>query len=324
VNITAVDFTNAGNLSQSSQANTKMLEAERARAYRRVLVHMNRADDAERQLGVESRWTPGDPRYIEALTYVKNRTFIRVVENLEGLVVQRLFELSKANLATTGVSLNVRILMIDVKASTGYKMRKHISKAIAKRSAAIRTALDKYNELAPQQNPPRPVLQYSDVASYSWLGEFDLLKYSRSNITRKPWTVPANREVAIKYFKVQRAKEEIERLNVEVRRLDAWTSHENQVLAGTIQAATDPHLAAELRRRYAERRRVNSIHRIHVSAIYHLDGYTGPGHFVSPHSDAEMDPVADEPQDEGLVDEDDGAQDEVLRLGDFLDNLAIN
>jgi hypothetical protein len=111
-----------------------MLEAERARAYRRVLVHMNRADDAERQLRVESRWTPGDPRYIEALTYVKNRTFIRVVENLEGLVVQRLFELSKANLATTGVSLNVRILMIDVKASTGYKMRKHISKAFRSHS----------------------------------------------------------------------------------------------------------------------------------------------------------------------------------------------
>ena len=63
---------------------------------------MNRADDTEHQLGVESRWTSDDPRYVEALTYVNNRTFIRAVEHLEGLVVQRLFELSKANLATTG------------------------------------------------------------------------------------------------------------------------------------------------------------------------------------------------------------------------------
>ena len=131
-------------------------------------------------------------------------------------------------------------------------MWKHISKAIAKRSAAIRTALDKYNELAPQQNPSRPILQYSDVASYSWLGDFDLLKYSHSNITRKPWTVPANREVANKYFKVQRAQEEIERLNIEVHRLDAWVYHENQAFMAAVQAATDPHLAAELHRRYAE------------------------------------------------------------------------
>lgn len=59
--------------------------------------------------------------------------------------------------------------------------------------------LDKYNELAPLQNPPRPLLQYSDVASYSWLGDFDLLKYSCTNIMQKPWTVPANHEVANKY-----------------------------------------------------------------------------------------------------------------------------
>ena len=69
---------------------------------------------------------------------------------------------------------------------------------------------------------------------------------------------------------------------------------------------------------------MNSIHRIRISAIYSLDGYTGPGHFVSPHSQDDNDPVVDEQQDEGLVDEDDGAQDEVLRLGDFLDNLTIN
>ena len=69
---------------------------------------------------------------------------------------------------------------------------------------------------------------------------------------------------------------------------------------------------------------MNSIHHIRISAIYSLDGYMGPGHFVSPHSQDDNDPVVNEQQDEGLVDEDDGAQDEVLRLGDFLDNLTIN
>ena len=67
--------------------------------------------------------------------------------------------------------------MVLYEKNLGYKMWKHISKAIAECSA-ICTALQKYNELAPLQNPPWPTLQFSDVASYSWLSDFDLLKSS--------------------------------------------------------------------------------------------------------------------------------------------------
>ena len=100
--VTVEDFINGGNLSKSSQANAKVLEAEWARAYQHVLVQMNHTDDTEHQLGVESHLTLDDPHYVDALTYVNNWTFLCAVEHLEGLVVQRLFELSKANLATTG------------------------------------------------------------------------------------------------------------------------------------------------------------------------------------------------------------------------------
>ncbi|KAI0245897.1 hypothetical protein BJV78DRAFT_1086966, partial [Lactifluus subvellereus] len=176
---------------------------------------------------------------------------------LEGLVVQQLFELSKANLA-----------------STGYKLQKHISKGIVKRSSAIRTALDKYNKLAPLQNPLQPTLEYTNVASYSWLGDFELLKYSRNDIMRKPWTIPANREVANKYFKILRAREEINRLNVEVRRLDAWVQHEDVTLLAAVNMATGSNLTAELRHCYEGRRRINNIHRVRILAIYHLEGYS--------------------------------------------------
>lgn len=63
---------------------------------------MNVADDHERRMEITERWTPNMPQYQDAVKYVKNREFIRAVEVLEGLVVQRLFELSKANLASTG------------------------------------------------------------------------------------------------------------------------------------------------------------------------------------------------------------------------------
>lgn len=103
INFSTEDFTTVGNLSQSSKTNAKLLEAEQTRSYRRLLAQMNRADEIERQIGIEERWSAEDPRYLEALKYISNRTFIGAVERLEGLVVQRLFELSKANLAATGV-----------------------------------------------------------------------------------------------------------------------------------------------------------------------------------------------------------------------------
>ena len=106
INLSTDDFTTVGNLSKSSQANVKLLEAERTRSHWQLLAHMNHANETERQLGIEERWTSEDPRYADALNYINNRTFICAVEHLEGLVVQRLFELSKANLAATGVTIS--------------------------------------------------------------------------------------------------------------------------------------------------------------------------------------------------------------------------
>jgi hypothetical protein len=124
-------------------------------------------------------------------------------------------------------------------------MQKHISKAIARCSSAIHTALGKYNELALLQSPPQPILEYSDMASYSWLGDFDLLKHSCTEIMKKPWSVPANHEVANKYFKVLHAQEEI-------CWLDAWVMHENSVMKVAVETEADPHLAEELCCHYAE------------------------------------------------------------------------
>ena len=130
-----------------------------------------------------------------------------------------------------------------------------------------------------------------------------------------------DREVANKYFKVLHAHEEIHRLNVEVRRLDTWITHENQALKSAEDSATDPHLAAELCRCFAEQRHMNNIHHIRISSLYNLDGYSGPGPFV-PEGNVDVEiPLG---SGEELVDEDDDEEeDEVLRLGDFLDTLTI-
>jgi hypothetical protein len=89
----------------------------------------------------------------------------------------------------------------EIETSLGYKMWKHISKAIARCSSAICMALEKYNKLVPLQKPPPPTLEYSDMALYSWLGDFNLLKHLHTAIMQKPWSIPANHEVANKYSK---------------------------------------------------------------------------------------------------------------------------
>lgn len=71
------------------------------------------ADETEQQLGIDTCWTTDNPRYIQALSVINNHAFIHVVEHLEGLVVHRLFELSKANLASTGEF--EKLLSIDCK-----------------------------------------------------------------------------------------------------------------------------------------------------------------------------------------------------------------
>ncbi|KAI0038847.1 hypothetical protein FA95DRAFT_1450891, partial [Auriscalpium vulgare] len=182
------------------------------------------------------------------------------VEELEGLVVQRLFELAKSNIS-----------------GTGYKLRKHISHAITRRSGAVRSAVDRYNQLAPLQHPPRPTLLYSEVASYSWLADFDILKESRADVLDRPWSKPANREACMKHFKVLRAKEELVRLNVEAARLHAWVDSEDKDLADRALniKATQPLLAAHIDRLRAFCAQVNDSHRRLLGRTYALQGYTG-------------------------------------------------
>ncbi|KAI5985604.1 hypothetical protein EDD15DRAFT_2390125 [Pisolithus albus] len=253
-------FTSNGSLQRESHAQTKARAAQFRAAYSKLNLQMNAVADIECRMGIAERWKPSDESYRKANDFLTNRKFIRAVETLEGLVVQRLFELAKANVA-----------------GTGYKLRQHISKAITRRSSAICSALAKYNELAPLQSPPREPIEFSEIASYGWLGEFDLLKYSREDILHQPWASKANRTTATKYFKVARAREEITCLNVEVKRLHAWVDFEDAQFRSVIDALqnTNPPLSREVLRQYEQWHRINNAHRIRLTSIYELPGYTG-------------------------------------------------
>ncbi|KAG1766881.1 hypothetical protein EV702DRAFT_980585 [Suillus placidus] len=299
-------FTPSSGLNSEARQSSRTAEAKLLAALRRLHLQMNVVEDFEHRHGINRRWEVSDPHYQEAHQYSGQRRFVRAVEELEGLVVQRMFELSKANLS-----------------STGYKMRKYISKAITRRSGAIRTALEKYNNLAPLQVPPCPTLDYVDIIGYASLGEFELLKYSRHNVMTKPWTVPENREMAVKFFKVLRSHEEIIRLNVEIGHLGAWIQFEDQQMLSAIDSLQDEGsmmLAAEVQREFSERRRINDLHRIHLHSIAKLTGYSGPPPPPLLHRQALVVDLDNEA--EGDDDEDSDLHDEASRLANVLSRIV--
>lgn len=125
--------------------------------------------------------------------------------------------------------------------------------------------------------PPRPKLTWKDIVEYSFLGEFDLLRHSRTDICNHDWTTPAHREATVKYFKLRRAHEEIQRLNVEVRRLRTAIHDEQVNTIATIDRLleTDRTLAVELKSRYQARAAVNAVHLFRLDQLKSQHAFSG-------------------------------------------------
>ncbi|KAG1851168.1 hypothetical protein F4604DRAFT_1934181 [Suillus subluteus] len=308
---------------------TARIEAARRTALQALLINVRAVGDLEEKLGIAKTWTEANPDYISTMEYMRSHKFRQVLDNLQRLVVQRLFELSKANMA-----------------GTGYKLRMHIGKAIKTRSKAIQSALAEYNELALSMQPPAPHLEWNDIVNYGFISEFELLKLAYSQhpeILSKPWTVPGNREVATKFFKILRAREEIVRLNVEVCRLRTAISDGDARLRSCISRLRDSDLdlSAEIEEIRRDRLRVDAVHQVRLDCIESLVGFSGKrgrGIHVNLDMDLDLDltPIAEAEEithihDEvnGTAEDDDIAandelNDTMVQFGDFLENVTLH
>jgi hypothetical protein len=59
----------------------------------------------EVQMGILCRWSPQDNEWKEAAAMVGRRRYQRCLDALKGLIVARMFELTKMNMSQTGASL---------------------------------------------------------------------------------------------------------------------------------------------------------------------------------------------------------------------------
>ena len=94
----------------------------------------------------------------------------------------------------------------------------------------------------------------------------------------RPWSLPANREAAIKYFKLKRAREEIIRCNVEAGRLQAWINFKNSFIPSRVQQLSleNPLLSSHILTVHRRQRRLNDQNQRWLLQLYHTIGYSGP------------------------------------------------
>lgn len=115
------------------------------------------------------------------------------------------------------------------------------------------------------------------VAEYTFIGEFDLLRIARTDIRVEKWTQQPYREAVMKFYKLYRAREEVQRLNIEIRRLRTFIVEEKKHTEGVLEqlSADEPLLADELRRRWTLRSSVNVHHIQRLNRLEHETYYSG-------------------------------------------------
>ncbi|KAJ7747601.1 hypothetical protein B0H14DRAFT_3097002 [Mycena olivaceomarginata] len=175
-------------------------EARRARGGTRetpctgeVETDLEQVQGLESALDIVERWTATSPKWVQTVAEIKKRKYQLALDALELLIVERIFELTKMN-----------------QSETGYKMRKHIAKALQACSKAVKNAIDRYNDAAAMLEPPMPKLTWEKVVEYAFLADFDILRDTRAETLR--------------------AREEIKRLDIEIQRVVTWIRDKNRFL----------------------------------------------------------------------------------------------
>ncbi|KAF8170782.1 hypothetical protein BJ912DRAFT_860927 [Pholiota molesta] len=244
----------------SDLSKTRLLETERRYAdERRASIHRELVE-MEVKMEITTRWHASMPEYIEARQYMSRRKYEKAVDALQKLVVQRLFELQRMN-----------------QSQNGYQMRTHIAKALQRRSKAIQRAVKAYNVAALELSPAKPTIDWNKVSHYQFLDEFPLLRNTSQDLTGKRWATAAVRETMKQYHRICRAREELTRCNVEIRRLHTSIVDEAVLfreLLAQFDSLSNPIVGA-VKDEIVLRTRINENLLEKLSQIYSLEGYSG-------------------------------------------------
>ncbi|KAJ7050779.1 hypothetical protein C8F01DRAFT_1000146, partial [Mycena amicta] len=138
---------------------------------------------------------------------VRMQEYRKVIDSLELLVVQWLLELTKINQSGTGIYYPLKVPFKPVK-----------------------NTIERYNKVAEVMTPPCQRLSRDVIVEYVFLSDFDLLRDDANPLENEKWATPTFRLLMDHYFKLERAWEEIQHLNIEIHRVITWIRDENRRL----------------------------------------------------------------------------------------------
>ncbi|KAJ7692509.1 hypothetical protein B0H14DRAFT_3100781 [Mycena olivaceomarginata] len=140
-------------------------ELARRHAREKVDRDLEAVQELEEKLGISDCWTSESPQWTATVQQVKQKKYQKALDAVELLVVERIFELTKINQSQT---------------DKGYKLWRHIVKALQARSKAVCNAIDRYNAAAIALDPPVASLTWEQVVEYTFLADFDILRDTRA------------------------------------------------------------------------------------------------------------------------------------------------
>ena len=168
-------------------------------------------------------------------------------------------------------------------------MRSQIANHLNTRCQTIRLAIKALNKAGSELDPPRAPIKYGSVVDMVFVAQFDLLQHSRSgkDIRKEPWADPATRLLTDKYFELTRARKEIQRLNIEWKRVGTWIRDERILYLKVIGHldSNDPLLAEAVRCKWARAKLIHQTTAKWLSRIRNLPSFSGsviPGQAIKP------------------------------------------
>ncbi|KAF7367948.1 hypothetical protein MSAN_00859900 [Mycena sanguinolenta] len=224
----------------------------RRHAQEKMEKDLERVQELEEILEIEERWTTASSKWLETVGEIKKRKYHIALDQLELLIVERIFELTKMN-----------------QSQTGYKMRKHIAEALQARSKAVKNAIERYNNAAAALSPPHAKAE---------LGTGGGTNHGRGRRYRLAMD---------HYFKILRAREEIKRLNIEIARVVTWIRDENTFLQRMLanlrdgegksekERETNAHMAVQVQLYQQRRGRFDASHLQRFRELAQMPGFTG-------------------------------------------------
>ncbi|KAJ7362390.1 hypothetical protein DFH08DRAFT_950658 [Mycena albidolilacea] len=129
--------------------------------------------ELELKLGIITHWELGSKVWVKAAKMTSSCRY--QLDQLQGLVVARMFELSKVNMLGTSEFL-VQDGMFTELGMQGYKLHKHIAKVLQAHLKSMRTIFEHYSMVASVMTLPKRLLAWDEVVGYAFLTEFELLQ----------------------------------------------------------------------------------------------------------------------------------------------------